>query len=61
MDGLGAPVDRIVGLVHGFFLVFYSINRGEQATASKIVSFTVTFGSRRLACPPRLSVFARIG
>jgi hypothetical protein len=35
VDGLGGPVDWLTGLIHGFsfFLFFYSINRGGQATA----------------------------
>ena len=36
MDGLGGPVDGLAGFIHrfSFFVLFYSINRGGQATAS---------------------------
>jgi hypothetical protein len=44
-----------------FFLFFYLINRGGQATASENGLFTVTVCPRRLSRTPRLSVFAHLG
>jgi hypothetical protein len=43
------------------FPFFYSIYRGGHPTASENVPFTVTFPPRRLRCPSRLIVFARLG
>jgi hypothetical protein len=59
MDGLGGPMDGLNGLF--LFCFIYLINRGGRPTASEKVPFTMTFWTRRLRCPPRLSHFTRLG
>jgi hypothetical protein len=57
--GDGGPWMGSLGLSTGFF-VFYLIYRDGRPTASVKAGFTVTFAWRRMGCPPRLIVFARL-
>jgi hypothetical protein len=60
--GLAGPWMGSPSLSTGFFFVFfYLINQGGQATVSKNGSFIATLCSRRLSKMLRLSVFARLG
>ena len=47
-------IDRLIGLVHGFFFFFYLINRGRPLIISENTPFTITFDLRWLLKSPQL-------
>ena len=54
-------VDRLAGLVHGLFFVFYLINQGGGPTASIKGPINRDLSTKAVGKLPRLMLFARLG